>query len=1107
MRRSPQTGSPGTRQLFCPRLRRRRYRSQPGVSRAAAPPQVRVRLKTTARVVLRAPGPPRGVCGIAQPLLARRTRGSKDVRARDRRHKRTWGGAHGSAVSLTPGCDLQRLRRKSSSRFRGTDSSVILFAFAILASFFLSPAAAISQDETNSVPAWIWSTAQRKPKQTCEVSRDFEPVGRVTEARLRLASDFCQTSVTLNNKTIANVDAYGPWLDIDVTDHLQRGINRVEISSVSTAGPAAVAASLTLTLADGTQQTIVTDSNWQANRTQAVPPISFGRVAIEHWNSETGTSAFDDYEQWKQASGGAVKLDPAKFALRPGFTIEHVRTATKDEDSWVSMAFDPAGRLTIAKEKRGLLRLHLTSTKEGPRVTKVETINDTLLECRGLLYAHGALYANANNSKGLYRLRDTTGNGGFNEVKLLREFPGRVGHGRNDLALGRDGMIYSIHGDAVEIPTKDILDLTSPFRAARQGKATTEGHLIRTDKDGKKWELVSAGLRNPFGIAFNHAEELFTYDADAEHDMGAPWYRPTRIDHLTSGADFGWRGRTGQWPPYYPDHADNSLPSADIGKGSPTALCSGQRTDFPDVYQRAMFVLDWTYGRILACHLIPRGAGWLGRTETFLKGRPLNVLDIAVGPDGCLYIITGGRGTESSLYRIRYTGPTTASIRAVTRQEGAREVFAEQQRQLRRKLESFHGVRSPDAVATAWPHMGGSDPTLRYAARIAIEHQPPEAWADRALAERDPQIAATALLALARSRNAKRNPAILNSLRRLPIKQLSSHDALSIVQAMTLSRTESRAADSNDVVTARQVATAWLALTLDSPGVPPTGAGGSLQRELARLSVPFKSEAALNLVMTLLDQAASQSDRMHYLYLLRNQNTGWTESSRRIWFEALRDLERTAIGGAGMPDFLKQIRDEATATLSDTERTQLGDLLKPGNETLESQLTITRPVVREWTIADLDELLALPAGGPDLQNGRKLFEAVLCSRCHKLANRGGVVGPDLTSVAGRFSRRDILTSILDPSRIIAGKYRNAQIVTTKGKTIVGRVITGGDYRSPKLKIATDPLRPSQAVEITKSEIDIHHESKLSPMPKGLLNTLSQREILDLLEALQRAEVK
>ena len=1000
-----------------------------------------------------------------------------------------------------------RRRRKSCGRFGRTVSCVILVVVAIPAFIFVSPAAAVSQDKANSVPAWIWSTPQRKPKQTCELSREFEPTGRVTEARLRLASDFCQTSVRLNEKTIASVDAYGPWLDIDVTDHVRRGTNRIEISSQSVEGPPAVAASLTLTFADGTQQSIVTDAGWRASMTKPVLATSFGTVATELWNSATGTSAFDDYDQWKQSSGGAVQPDPAKFALRPGFTIEHVRTAEKDEDSWVSMAFDPAGRLTIAKEKRGLLRLHLTSTPDGPRVNKVETINDTLQECRGLLYSHGALYANANNSKGLYRLRDTTGDDRFDEVTLLREFPGGVGHGRNDLALGPDGLIYSIHGDSVEIPTENILDRTSPFRAARRGQVTTEGHLVRTDKDGTKWELLSAGLRNPFGIAFNSDGELFTYDADAEHDMGAPWYRPTRIDHLTSGADFGWRGRTGEWPAYYPDHADNSLPSADIGKGSPTALCSGQRTNFPDVYQRAVFVLDWTYGRILTCHQIPQGAGWLCRTETFLKGRPLNVTDIAVGPDGCLYIITGGRGTESSLYRIRYTGRPTATIRAMTRQEAARKVFSEQQRELRRKLESFHGVTSSEAVDLAWPHLGSPDPVLRHAARIAIEHQPPETWADRALTEKNRQITATALLALARSRNAELIPAILDKATRLPLDRLSSYDVLSAVHAMSLCIADPSVVDSADVLKVRQTSAAWLVLMLTSPRISPTGAGGSVHRELARLSLPVESEDALNLLIVLMHQAKSQSDRMHYLYLLRNQKEGWTEESRRIWFEALRDLERTAIGGAGMPDFLKQIRTEATATLSDTERSQLGELLKPGNETVESQLTIARPVVREWTIADLDGLLAVPAGERDLENGRQLFEAVLCSRCHKLADRGGVVGPDLTSVAGRFSRRDILTSILDPSRVIAGKYRNAQIVTTNGKTIVGRVITGGDYRSPQLKIATDPLRPSQVVEITKSEIDIHQESTLSPMPKGLLDSLSKSEILDLLAVLQTAGVE
>ena len=48
-------------------------------------------------------------------------------------------------------------------------------------------------------------------------------------------------------------------------------------------------------------------------------------------------------------------------------------------------------------------------------------------------------------------------------------------------------------------------------------------------------------MRNPFDIAFNHDGELFTYDADMEWDIGEPWYRPTRINHVISGAEFGFR--------------------------------------------------------------------------------------------------------------------------------------------------------------------------------------------------------------------------------------------------------------------------------------------------------------------------------------------------------------------------------------------------------------------------------------------------------------------------------------------------------------------------------------------------------------------------------------
>ena len=81
-------------------------------------------------------------------------------------------------------------------------------------------------------------------------------------------------------------------------------------------------------------------------------------------------------------------------------------------------------------------------------------------------------------------------------------------------------------------------------------------------------ETLVTGLRNPYGVAFNNDGEVFSYDADAEYDMGTPWYRPTRVNQLTMASDFGWREVTGQWPPYYIDHPDNAPFTLDIGKGS-----------------------------------------------------------------------------------------------------------------------------------------------------------------------------------------------------------------------------------------------------------------------------------------------------------------------------------------------------------------------------------------------------------------------------------------------------------------------------------------------------------------------------------------------------------
>ncbi|MFM2094624.1 MAG: hypothetical protein RIS70_1748, partial [Planctomycetota bacterium] len=477
----------------------------------------------------------------------------------------------------------------------------------------------------------------------------------------------------------------------------------------------------------------------------------------------------DDYNQWKQALGVTAATAPAAITRPPGFVVELLRTSQGDEGSWISCIFDPQGHLLVSREKTGVLRMKLVpiadddqdlrsakqgkgSPRDGEGVASVEVVENTLLECRGLLWAYDALYANANNSKGLYRLRDTNGDGTFDEVTLLRKTPGNVGHGRNDLALGPDGRIYSIHGDDVLLPEDDT-PTASPvahWHDARLFPCEWDrnlfnsymrppgGHLIRTDREGKTWEVVASGMRNPYGIDFSPEGEAFTFDADMEWDVGVPWYRPTRVLHLVSGSDWGWRVGTGPWPAWYPD----SLPAAvDVGLGSPTAVKFGTRTKYPEAWRRALFIADWAYGRILAVQLKPQGAGYVATEQPFLAGRPLNVTDLEVGPDGHLYFITGGRGTVSGLYRVRYTGAgpnsengekkSTASADSSVADDATRVADTEvadkasvAARQLRKRLEAYHGRQDSRAMEQAWPHLDSSDLWVRHAARIAVESQP-----------------------------------------------------------------------------------------------------------------------------------------------------------------------------------------------------------------------------------------------------------------------------------------------------------------------------------------------------------------------------------------------
>src|SRR5690606_6586082 len=135
--------------------------------------------------------------------------------------------------------------------------------------------------------------------------------------------------------------------------------------------------------------------------------------------------------------------------------------------------------------------------------------------------------------------------------------------------------------------------------------------------------------------------------------------------------------------------------------------------------------------------------------ETFLRGQPLNVTDIEFGTDGAMYFVTGGRGTQSALYRATYVGPPTADT-PLTLQEQANEVHTKVARQTRRTLESYFEAPEACELDELWPHLASDDPGLRHAARAVLEKLPVESWKQRALDERDLQSALAARIALAR---------------------------------------------------------------------------------------------------------------------------------------------------------------------------------------------------------------------------------------------------------------------------------------------------------------------------------------------------------------------
>tara|TARA_Y100000589_G_scaffold157423_1_gene149976 strand:- start:297 stop:1898 length:1602 start_codon:yes stop_codon:yes gene_type:complete len=526
----------------------------------------------------------------------------------------------------------------------------------------------------------------------------------------------------------------------------------------------------------------------------------------------------------------------------------------------------------------------------------------------------------------------------------------------------------------------------------------------------------------------------------------------------------------------------------------------GYKSNFPPAYQDALFVLDWTFGRILAVHMLERGAGYAGVPEVFLRGRPLNVTDLEFGPDGDMYFTTGGRRTQSALYRVRYAGTSGRPGGPATVQQTLRSEISAQARTLRRSLEAHHvnpNQATDDALlgdglagklVSLWVHLDSSDPRIRQAARIALEHQPLEHWRTVALSDNaNPGAQLTGWTALMHAEPGQAS-AILPKLAKLDLASLDEDLILRAVHLYALCLKDGPGSFGPEILAQLR------------PLYP--NQSDKLNGSLAPLLIALDPKGSVGQSVELLKSCEDPVQTVHYLHHLRHAKEGWSPPLRETYFRKLGEATGYVGDSRGLPTSLGRIRKDALSTVSDG-RAKKYEVLSAARARMPPLPDLTgRKFVQNWKPDDFSGQLGFKPAAASASSGRQAFEVALCSRCHRFAGSGHAVGPDLTGVAGRLGRSDLLRAILLPSESIAQNYRTDVLKLTDGRILTGQVIPTLDYRSPFLLLAENPLQPDQAIKIRKVDVLNKRRSESSIMPPGLLNNLSKQEVIDLLAYLE-----
>ncbi len=436
-------------------------------------------------------------------------------------------------------------------------------------------------------------------------------------------------------------------------------------------------------------------------------------------------------------------------------------------------------------------------------------------------------------------------------------------------------------------------------------------------------------------------------------------------------------------------------------------------------------------------------------------------------------------------------------------------------------------------VADLYALLRSGDRFVRYAARLALEHTPRAEWMPMVMAETNVVALTEGLVATANTApetdNAAQAPLgpVFEKLVGLMQKPgLSTADRIRVLRAFEVAA--SQTPKGVDAAVRKQV---HAALAKQLPAAPPPGtwiectngtgpaepcAQYLLAHHTAKVLAYTGEPSVAGGILAIVPKGdEDQPGQIDLMYSLMNVDRGWTSDQKQRAMDWFARASRWR-GGSTFAGHVNNIFDATINAFTEDEKQlayKAAPLFAPITEELAAQMAADAargggagrrgrgpsvPLDRQ----ERYENLVFPRGGPagsltgrggapSLADGERVFRDT-CAQCHRFGTTGAAYAPDLTNLADRLPRRDVLRAIFFPNDKVDAKYVTTVVVKKDGTTVRGLVVSE-NAQTLTLKTATE----AEPVAVAKAEIAKRATERVSIMPEDLADKVTDNGVRDV----------